>query len=75
MAKKKKEVNEIPQPKKKKKKQSFKILKEFQTAEIKKQSFKVLKRFETSEKIYEVGDTFLHNDKRVINFLRTNKII
>ena len=60
MAKKeKKEVNEIPQP----------------TAEIKKQSFKVLKRFETSEKIYEVGDTFLHNDKRVINFLRTNKII
>ena len=38
MAKKKKEVNEIPQP----------------TAEIKKQSFKVLKRFETSEKIYEV---------------------
>ena len=43
--------------------------------EVKKQSFKVLKRFETSEKIYEVGDTFLHNDKRVINFLRTNKII
>ena len=59
MAKKKKEVNEIPQP----------------TAEIKKQSFKVLKRFETSEKIYEVGDTFSHNDKRVLNFLRTNKII
>ncbi len=45
------------------------------TLEVKKQSFKVLKRFETSEKIYEVGDTFLHNDKRVINFLRTNKII
>ena len=43
--------------------------------EVKKQSFKVLKRFETSEKIYEVGDTFLHNDKKVINFLRTNKII
>ena len=43
--------------------------------EVKKQSFKVLKRFETSDKIYEVGDTFLHNDKRVINFLRTNKII
>ena len=45
------------------------------TPEVKKQSFKVLKRFETSEKIYEVGDTFYHNDKRVINFLRTNKII
>ena len=59
MAKKKNEVNEIPQP----------------TAEIKKQSFKVLKQFQTSAKIYEVGDTFLHNDKRVINFLRTNKII
>ena len=59
MVKKKKEVNEIPQP----------------TAEIKKQSFKILKQFQTSAKIYEVGDTFLHNDKRVINFLRTNKII
>ncbi len=59
MAKKKKEVNEIPQP----------------TAEIKKQSFKILKEFQTSAKIYEVGDTFLHDDKRVINFLRTNKII
>ena len=43
--------------------------------EVKKQSFKVLKQFQTSAKIYEVGDTFLHNDKRVINFLRTNKII
>ena len=53
------ETNIIPEPK----------------PEVKKQSFKVLKRFETSEKIYEVGDTFLHNDKRVINFLRTNKII
>ena len=59
MAKKKNEVNEIPEP----------------TAEIKKQSFKVLKQFQTSVKTYEVGDTFLHNDKRVINFLRTNKII
>ena len=57
--KKAKESNVIPEP----------------TPEVKKQSFKVLKRFETSEKIYEVGDTFLHNDKRVINFLRTNKII
>ena len=45
------------------------------TPEVKKQSFKILKEFQTSEKIYEVGDTFLHNDKRVINFLRTNKII
>ena len=59
MAKKKKEVNEIPQP----------------TSEIKKQSFKILKEFQTTEKVYKVGDTFLHNDKRVINFLRTNKII
>ena len=45
------------------------------TKKIKKQSFKILKEFQTSAKIYEVGDTFLHNDKRVINFLRTNKII
>ena len=52
-------VNEIPQPK----------------PEEKKQSFKILKQFQTSGKIYEVGETFLHNDKRVINFLRTNKII
>ena len=62
MAKKEKkemETNIIPEP----------------IAEIKKQSFKVLKQFQTSAKIYEVGDTFLHNDKRVINFLRTNKII
>ena len=52
-------VNEIPQPK----------------PEEKKQSFKILKEFTTSEGTYKVGDTFLHNDKRVINFLRTNKII
>ena len=45
------------------------------TPEVKKQSFKILKEFTTSEKLYKVGDTFLHNDKRVINFLRTNKII
>jgi hypothetical protein len=43
--------------------------------EIKKQSFKILKEFQTADKVYKVGDTFLHNDKRVINFLRTNKII
>lgn len=52
-------VNEIPQPK----------------PEVKKQSFKILKEFSTSEGTYKVGETFLHNDKRVINFLRTNKII
>jgi len=52
-------VNEIPQPK----------------PEEKKQSFKILKEFTTSEGTYKIGDTFLHNDKRVINFLRTNKII
>ncbi|QHB38748.1 hypothetical protein HWC97_gp59 [Flavobacterium phage vB_FspS_snusmum6-1] len=44
-------------------------------AEIKKQSFKILKEFATNDKVYKVGDTFSHNDKRVINFLRTNKII
>ena len=43
--------------------------------EVKKQSFKILKEFTTSEGTYKIGDTFLHNDKRVINFLRTNKII
>ena len=52
-------VNEIPQPKPEEKKQSFKILKEFTTSEL----------------TYKIGDTFRHNDKRVINFLRTNKII
>lgn len=61
MAKKKKEAetNVIPEP----------------IAEIKKQSFKILKEFSTSEKLYKVGETFYHNDKRVINFLKTNKII
>ena len=62
MAKKEKkeiETNIIPEP----------------IAEIKKQSFKIFKEFTTSEKLYKVGDTFYHNDKRVINFLRTNKII
>lgn len=43
--------------------------------EVKKQSFKILKEFSTSDRVYQVGDTFRHNDKRVINFLRTNKII
>lgn len=43
--------------------------------EVKKQSFKILKEFTTSDRVYQVGETFLHNDKRVINFLRTNKII
>ena len=60
MAKNKKnEVNEILQPK----------------PEEKKQSFKILKQFQTSDRVYQVGEPFLHNDKRVINFLRTNKII
>lgn len=62
MAKKEKkemESNIIPEPEK----------------EVKKQSFKILKEFQTAEKVYKVGDTFLHNDERVINFLRTNKII
>lgn len=59
MAKKKKESKVIPEP----------------TPEVKKQSFKILKEFQTAEKVYKVGDDFLHNDKRVINFLRTNKII
>lgn len=62
MAKKEKkemETNIIPEP----------------IAEIKKQSFKILKEFTTIEKLYKVGDTFYHNDKRVINFLKTNKII
>lgn len=62
MAKKKKAVAEsniIPKP----------------MPEVKKQSFKILKEFTTAEKVYKVGDAFLHNDKRVINFLRTNKII
>ena len=57
--KKAKESNIIPEP----------------APEVKKQSFKILKEFQTAEKVYRVGDTFLHNDKRVINFLRTNKII
>lgn len=60
--------------KKEKKEMETKIIPE-PIAEIKKQSFKILKEFQTAEKVYKVGDTFLHNDKRVINFLRTNKII
>ena len=43
--------------------------------EIKMQSFKVLKEFPTAQKVYKVGDIFKHNDKRVINFLKTNNII
>jgi len=45
------------------------------TPEVKKQSFKILKEFNTSTESYKAGDTFKHNDKRVINFLKTNKII
>lgn len=43
--------------------------------EVKMQYFKVLKEFETIDGVYRVGDTFKHNDKRVINFLKTNNII
>lgn len=39
------------------------------------QNFKVLKKFPTEDKIYEVGDTFKHYDKRVINFLKSQNII
>jgi len=39
------------------------------------QSFKVLKQFPTSEKTYQVGEKFNHYDKRVINFLKSQKII
>ena len=39
------------------------------------QSFKVLKEFPTQCKFYHAGDIFKHYDKRVINFLKTNKII
>lgn len=43
--------------------------------EFRKQSFKVKKRFPTEDKVYEVGDTFRHHDKRVINFLKSKNII
>lgn len=39
------------------------------------QSFKVKKKFPTEDKVYEVGDTFKHYDKRVINFLKSQNII
>lgn len=39
------------------------------------QSFKVLKRFPTDDRVYEVGEIFRHNDKRVINFLKSKNII
>jgi hypothetical protein len=39
------------------------------------QSFKVLKKFPTDGKTYEVGETFRHYDERVINFLKSQKII
>jgi hypothetical protein len=61
----------------KKNKPAFKPEQEKVIVEEKKhwQSFKVLKQFPTSEKIYEVGETFKHHDKKVINFLKINKII
>lgn len=39
------------------------------------QSFKVKKEFPTDEKVYAVGETFKHHDKRVINFLKSKNII
>lgn len=39
------------------------------------QSFKVLKEFPTDGKVYKVGETFKHYDKRVINFLKSKNII
>lgn len=39
------------------------------------QSFKLKLPFKTADKQYNVGDTFEHNDKRVINFLKSKKII
>lgn len=39
------------------------------------QSFKVLKQFVTSKTTYESGHTLVHYDKKVIDFLKTNKII
>lgn len=39
------------------------------------QTFKMLKQFETDRQIYRIGDIFTHNNKEVINFLKTNKFI
>lgn len=49
--------------------------KEASTEEKKWQEFKILKKFPTSAKIYMPGDKFKHHDQRVINFLKTHKII
>lgn len=38
-------------------------------------NFKIIKPFVTEKKTYNVGDEFKHNDKKVVNFLKTNKII
>jgi len=39
------------------------------------QKFVLKKPFETTEKKYKVGDIFEHNDKKVINFLKSKNII
>lgn len=43
--------------------------------ELKIQGFILKKRFKTSYKIYEIGETYFNNDKRVINFLKQQEII
>lgn len=39
------------------------------------QGFILKKRFVTKEKVYEIGESFSHKDKRVINFLKQQEII
>lgn len=39
------------------------------------QSFKVKIKFPTEDKTYDVGETFRHYDKKVINFLKSKNII
>jgi hypothetical protein len=65
-----------------KNKQQQKSIEQEQPKEVQKnwQSFKVLKQFPTMTpdnvvKVYLVGEKFNHYDKRVINFLKSQKII
>lgn len=39
------------------------------------QGFILKKRFATKEKVFEKGELYSHNDKRVINFLKQQEII
>jgi len=39
------------------------------------QEFSLKKRFPTEKKVYEVGDIYRTNDNRIINFLKSQKII